>query len=373
MQALTLFRKTSHQESGFYALFLTNRLQMLYYMIVMPSALVQPYMLLAIVAMGVASQLCLYMLSKWFATPCSAQGYQGYERLFGKTGIKVLALASLPLLLLKISFISISYAEIMHQFVFPSMDREWHIVFPFILSCYLALFGMENMVRFVTVVFIGTIWIFFMYIPYFLLQSNSIHDLYPLIPVGPEPFAWKSLLIVFSSFSGPEFLIAISYWLNPQRKMLKYLTIANAISIGEYLFISIASLLFFGSKYLPTIKYPNVEIGRYLQSPIFERVDIILISAYMFSFLYSIALFVLMIYGASRLLVKMRTSTTRIGLIVSGCAAMAVTLTISKWFWEPGLQQDFWLDLQMWTGSATYLLVPLLVWIAIKRKTRTTS
>lgn len=373
MKAISLFRKTSHQESGFYALFLTNRIQMLYYMIVMPSALVQPYMLLAIVAMGIASQFCLYMLSKWFATPYSAQGYQGFERLFGKTGIKILALASLPLLLLKISFISVSYADIMQQFVFPSMDREWHIVFPFILSCYLALFGMENMVRFVTILFIGTIWIFLLYIPFFLVQSNSIHDLYPLIPIGPEPFAWKSLLLVFSSFSGPEFLIAISYWLNPQRKMLKYLTIANAISVGEYLFISIASLLFYGSKYLPTIKYPNVEMGRYLQSPIFERVDIILISAYMFSFLYSIALFVLMIYGASRILGKTKTSTTRMGLIVSGCATMAVTLPISKWFWEPGIEQAFWLDLQMWAGSATYLLLPILIWIAIKRKARTTS
>lgn len=279
----------------------------------------------------------------------------------------------MPLLLLKISFITISYAEIMQQFVFPSMDREWHIVFPFILSCYLALFGMENTVRFVTVVFIGTIWILFLYIPFFWVQSNSIHDLYPLIPIGPEPFAWKSLLLVFSSFSGPEFLIAISYWLNPQRKMLKYLTIANAISVGEYLFISIASLLFYGSNYLPTIKYPNVEMGRYLQSPVFERVDIILISTYMFNIMYSLALFVLMVYGASRLLGKMKTSTTRIGLIVSGCAAMAVTLSISKWFWEPGLEQAFWLNLQMWTGSASYLLVPLLVWIAIKLKARTMS
>ncbi|WP_336785032.1 GerAB/ArcD/ProY family transporter [Paenibacillus sp. MMO-177] len=372
MKAISLFRKTSHQESGFYALFLTNRIQMLYYMIVMPSALVQPYMLLAIVAMGIASQFCLYMLSKWFATPYSAQGYKGFEKLFGKTGIKMLALASLPFLLFKISFISISYAAIMQQFVFPSMDREWHIVFPFILSCYFALFGMENMIRFVTVVFIGTIGIFFLYIPFFLVQSNSIHELYPLIPIGPEPFSWKSLLLVFSSFSGPEFLIAISYWLNPQQKMLKYLTIANTISVVEYLLISIAALLFYGSKYLPTIKYPNLEMGRYLQSPIFERVDIILISAYMFSVLYSIALFLLMIYGASRFLGKTKTSTTRIGLIFSSCAAMAVTLPISIWFWEPGLEQAFWLDLQMWAGSASYLLVPLLVWIAIKRKARKT-
>ncbi len=346
---------------------------MLYYMIIMPSAIVQPYMLLAIVAMGIASQFCLYMLSKWFATPYSTQGYKGFEELFGKTGIKILALTGLPFLLFKISFISISYAAIMQQFVFPTMDREWHIVFPFILCCYLALFGMENMIRFVTVVFIVTIGIFFMYIPFFLVQSNSIHDLYPLIPIGPEPFAWKSLLLVFSSFSGPEFLIAISYWLNPQQKMLKYLTIANTISVVEYLFISIAALLFYGSKYLPTIKYPNLEMGRYLQSPLLERVDIILISAYMFSILYSLALFVLMVYGASSLLGKTKTGTSRVGLVVSCFMAMACTLLISKWFWEPGIEQAFWLDLQMWSGSTTYLLSPLLIWIAIKRKARTTS
>ncbi|KRF01676.1 hypothetical protein ASG89_25260 [Paenibacillus sp. Soil766] len=373
MHANSIFRKTSQQQSGFYALFLTNRLQMLYYMIVMPSALVQPHMLWAIIAMGIVSQFCLFILSKWFASPYPAQGYQGFERLFGKTGIKILALVSLPLLLLKISFVSISYADIMQQFIFPSMDREWHIVFPFILSCYFALFGMENMIRFVTVVFIGTIWILFMYIPFFWVQSNSIHELYPLIPTGPEPFTWKSLLLVFSSLSGPEYLIAISIWLNPQRKMLKYLTIANAFSVGEYLFISIASLLFYGSNYLPTIKYPSVEMGRYLQSPVFERVDILLISAYMFSIIYSLALFVLMVYGASRLLGKMKTNTTRIGLIVSGCAAVTCTLSISKWCWEPGIEQAFWLDLQMWAGSASYLLAPLLVWIMIKRKARTTS
>ncbi|MFC4808641.1 GerAB/ArcD/ProY family transporter [Paenibacillus sp. GCM10023250] len=372
MQARSLFRKTSHQESGLYALFLANRIQLLSYMIVMPSALVQPYMLLAIVAMGMVSQFCLYMMSKWFATPYSAQGYHGFEKVFGKTGIKILALVSMPFLLLKIAFISVSYADIMQRYVFPSMDREWHIVFPFILSCYLALFGMENMVRFVTIVFIGTTWILFSCMPFYLVQSSSIHDLYPLIPVGPERFAWKSVLLVFSSLSGPEYLIAISYWLNPQRKMLNYLTIANAISVAEYLFISIASLLFYGFNYLPIIKYPSVEMGRYLQSPIFERIDIILISAYMFNITYLLALLVLMVYGVSRLLGKMKTGTTRIGLIVSGCAAMACTLPISEWFWEPGLEQAFWLDLQMWAGSASYLLVPLLVWIAIKRKARTT-
>jgi Spore germination protein. len=373
MRAISLFRKTSQQESGFYALFLTNRLQMLHYMIVMPTVLVQPYMLWVIVVVGILSQFCLYILSKWFASPYPAQGCQGFEKLFGKTGIKILALVSLPFLMLKISFISVSYADIMQHFVFPSMDREWHIVFPIILSCYLALFGMENMVRFVTIVIIGIIWILFLYIPFFLLPSNSIHDLYPLVPIGPEPFAWKSLLLVFSSLSGPEYLIAISYWLSPQRKMLKYLTIANAISVGEYLFFSIASLLFYGSNYLPTIKYPSVEMGRYLQSPIFERVDIILISAYMFSIIYLLALFALMVYGASRLLGKAKKGTSRLGLIVSGCAMVTCTLSISKWFWEPGIEQTFWLELQMWAGSSSYLLLPLLVWFAMKRKARTTS
>jgi hypothetical protein len=339
--AISLFRKHSQQEGGFYAFFLTNRLQMLYYMIVMPSVLVQPYMLWAVVAMGIVSQCCLYLLSKWFASPYPAQGYQGFESLFGKTGIKILALVSLPLLLLKISFISVSYANIMQHFVFPSMDREWHIVFPIILSCYLALFGMENMVRFVAVVFLGTIWILFLYIPFFLLQSNSIHDLYPLIPVGPEPFAWKSLLLVFSSFSGPEYLIVISYWLSPQRNTLKYLTIANTVSVGEYLFISIASLLFFGSNYLPTIKYPSVEMGRYLQSPVFERVDIILISAYMFSIIYLLAFFVLLAYGATRLLGKMKTGTSRFGLVIIGCAVVACTLRSANGFGSQGSNKHF--------------------------------
>lgn len=367
----SLFDKTTTY-GGVYAMFMVNRLQMLFFVLIMPVYLTYPYMIWGIVAAGLVSQASLTMLSGWFRSDLSSMGYSGFVLLFGERAVRLLAFLGVFIILIKMTVITQGYVDIMHQFVFPSMNRNWLILFPLVVSCYLAAQGMDNMIRFVIIAFLSTAWtIVVAFVPFYFSTTASLSDLYPLIPTSWPMHNWKSLLFILSALSGPEYLILLTPWLNPQQKTLKYLTIANTLSVLEFLFLFIAALLFYGSDYLRTIKFPVVNMGRYLETPVFERVDIILVSVHMIFYVYVTALILLCLYGAARIITGRRhAQTTRIGLLFSGLVLLLYMLAVSKWFWHAGPEQNMWLDLQIWLGTCTYLLVPALLLITLKRKKR---
>ena len=158
---------------------------------------------------------------------------------------------------------------------------------------------------------------FFHIIPFFIPPIAALHDLYPLIPTNWTTDSWKGLLLIWSSYSGPEYLICLIPWIKPQQKMRKYLTYANALSTSEYLLLFIASLFFFGSNYLSKSKYPIIQMIRYLQSPMFERLDIILISLHMFLLVFAISIFLLCIYGATRIILKKQVPNLHVWVLLS--------------------------------------------------------
>ncbi|MGG2197476.1 MULTISPECIES: GerAB/ArcD/ProY family transporter [Paenibacillus] len=370
MTSSSLFNKTSPY-GGVYAMFLVNRLQMLYFVLVMPAFLVHPYMIWAIIAMGLLSQVNLIMLSRWFASDLSEQGYEGFVLLFGERTVRLLAMAGLLFILIKITVVTQGYTDIIHQYIFPSMNRNWLILFPILMSFYLAAQGMENMIRFIMIAYLSTCWMVIVFVPFYFSPTASLTDLYPLIPASGSAFTWKSLLFILSALSGPEYLILLTPWLNPRQKTLKYFTAANAYTIWEYLFLFIGALLFYGSHYLNTIKFPIVSMVRYLQSPVFERVDIFLVSVHMIYFMYAMALFLLLCYGAVRIIAgRVHAKTSQIGLLLSGTAVLLCMLAVSNWFWDAGTDQNMWLSLQSWSGACTYVLAPAVLLITLKRKRR---
>lgn len=83
METHQLFKK-NETYNGFYAMLLVNRLQMLYFYLIMPNILINPYMIWVLIAVGILSQLNLLLLSKWLLTRLSSNGYNGFVQLFGK-------------------------------------------------------------------------------------------------------------------------------------------------------------------------------------------------------------------------------------------------------------------------------------------------
>lgn len=165
MKSLSLYNRTSTL-GGIYFLLLVNRMQMHYFILIMPVYLVHPYMVWGIVAMGLLSHLNLMMMSKWFTSSYAAKGYQGFLQLFGKRTVQVFAILGFLLILLKISIITLGYVEMLHNFIFPSMDKRWLILIILLISLYVASHGMENTLRFVVIAFLCGAWISVMFIPF---------------------------------------------------------------------------------------------------------------------------------------------------------------------------------------------------------------
>ncbi|CAM2879825.1 GerAB/ArcD/ProY family transporter [Paenibacillus sediminis] len=372
MSAFSLFEKKSTFGSV-YVILIVNRLQLLYFLFITPMFLVQPYMIWAIIAVGILSQLNLVLLSKWFTSNFAAMGYQGFVKLLGERTVRFFAFIGLFPILIKIVVTTLHYVGTISQFIFPSMKISWLIFFVFGISCFVASHGMENTIRFVVIAYLCVFWMILLFFyPFFTPPIAALHDLYPLIPTEWSLHSWYALLFLWSAFSGPEYLICLTPWLDNNQKMLKYLTIGNILTLLEYLIVFIASLFFFGSNYLSKTNYPVVNMVRFLQSPIFERIDIILISVDLFHFVFNIAILLLFFYGATRISLKrLEKQTTPIGLISIYVAIFVFMFILQKWFWRPGTSDiNIWVTIEMWSGAFTYLLVPAFLMIAIRRKGR---
>jgi hypothetical protein len=369
-QPFALFDTTSSFHP-FYMMLLVNRLQVLYFVLTMPMYLVYPFMIWGILAMGILSQINIMLLSKGISSSYAQKGYQGFVQLIGEPLVRIFAFIGLCIILIKMSVITLSYVDIIKQFIFPSLNSNWLIFAMLLTSFYIAAQGMDKTIRFVVIVFLSTGWIFLMFIPFFIPPFASLHDLYPLVPTEWSNHQWKGLLIVWSSLSGPEFLICLLPWLKPGKTTLKYLTIGNAFTVLEYMVLFIASLLFFGSNLLRINNFPILNMVRYLQTLIFERIDIILLSIHMFIFVYAGAIFMLCIYGAARILVgRTREQTTKMGFFTSSILIFIVMLTINHWFWEPseGIKLNDWQFLVVWLCATSFLIIPAILLIVTKLK-----
>ncbi|WP_249923527.1 GerAB/ArcD/ProY family transporter [Paenibacillus odorifer] len=370
VKSLSLYNRTSTL-GGIYFLLLVNRMQMHYFILIMPVYLVHPYMVWGIVAMGLLSHLNLMMMSKWFTSSYAAKGYQGFLQLFGKRTVQVFAILGFLLILLKISIITLGYVEMLHNFIFPSMDKRWLILIILLISLYVASHGMENTLRFVVIAFLCGAWISVMFIPFFFQPDANYRDLYPLIPTEWSGQSWQGLLFIWSAFSGPVYLVFMVPWLSSNKKISKYLVIGNMLSIMEYLLLFVASVLFYGSYYLRKIDFPIGYMGSYIQTSGLERIDYILISFHMFNYVFDISILLLCFYGAGRIFMrKMKERTTRIGFWSSWLVILISIILMDQWLWQTVPGQNMLLNIQIWISSCIYLLIPTILFTAVKRKER---
>nr|WP_273387008.1 GerAB/ArcD/ProY family transporter [Cohnella zeiphila] len=328
-------------------------------------------MIWAIFAAGVLSQLNLWLLSKWFASRYPEQGRGGFVNLFGGTTLRFLAAIGLVALTVKIIVITLGYTDIIQQFIFPTMNRTWLILFPAALACFIAMHGMESLIRFVVIAFLCTFWILILFLYFWFAGHGSIRDLYPILPPSWSAGDWNSLLLLFSSLSGPEYLVCLAPWLNPRRHPLKYMSIGNTMTILEYLVLFATAVIFYGPRYLSTIRFPVVDMTRYFQSPIFERIDIFVVPIHMIYFIYALSLFLLLFFGGVRIVAnRANRPPVRTAFLVCCAIVTAAIACADEWSWESKVRLNIWQDLQIGLGAAGYAVVPLLLVVAIRRKGR---
>ncbi|MEK5179789.1 GerAB/ArcD/ProY family transporter [Paenibacillus sp. FSL R5-0928] len=368
VKSLSLYNRTSTL-GGIYFLLLVNRMQMHYFILIMPAYLVHSYMVWGIVVMGLLSQLNLMMMSKWFTSSYAAKGYQGFLQLFGKRAVQVFAILGFLIILLKISVITLGYVEMLHSFIYPSMNKKWLILMILLISLFVASHGMENTLRFVVIAFLCGAWIVIVFIPFFFPPIANYRDLYPLIPTGWSGQSWQGLLFIWSAFSGPVYLVFMVPWLSSNKKISKYLVIGNMLTILEYSLLFIASVLFYGSNFLSKINFPIGYMGSYIQTSGLERIDYILISFHMFNYVFDISILLLCFYGAGRVFMrKMNERTTRIRLLSSWFVILISIILMDQWLWQTVPGQKMLLNIQIWLSAFIYLLVPTILFTAVKRK-----
>lgn len=370
LSGFSLFEKNS-SFNGVYLTLMVNRIQMLYFMIIMPVFLIYPYMIWIIIIVGLLSQISIFILSKWFNSIYASKGYEGFAELFGERLVRLLAFIGLGFILLKITVITLGYVEMTQHFIFPSLNTNWMILFILLICWYVGSLGMTPTIRFVVIAFFSTAWIVLLLFNFYFEPVNTIHDLFPVIPYEWTMESWKGVLFIFSAFSGPEYLVLLAPWFNTRIKSLKYMTIGNAFTIMEYVLLFVASLFFFGTHYLEENRFPIIEMIRYLESPMFERIDMILISVYLINFVFAISIFILLLYGAARIVLKrVKDQTTKSGFAVC-CSIVFICLVINnELFWKQATHQNILLELEIWAGALTYILIPLFLFTSLKRKGR---
>ncbi|KKK37245.1 spore gernimation protein [Mesobacillus campisalis] len=368
-----LFDKTAEFGNGFIIAFV-HQSQLLYFVLFLPKMLQQSYLLFGILAVGILSQINLFILSKSMSYMDSKQGYNGFAKLFGHRNLRIIAFAGIAVILIKLCFIVLGYAEIVHQFIFPSMQPSWLFLFIMLICTYIASQGMEKTLRFGIIAFFCTFWMILLYIPYFVPPGADVLDLYPLIPAGRDEHPWKGMLMIWSSLSGPEYIILALPWINPKQKALTYLSIANGISVFLYIVLFMACLFFFGTPYLGKISYPVLNMIRYLQTPVFERIEIVMISMQMFQYVFLASFLLLSLYGAIRISAcSVHKETGRKGLYGVSFFVLVCLFLIDQFFGRQGKELNGWTNLQLWSGTLTYLLIPSLLLVANIRRRRRSS
>ncbi|MBW9234622.1 GerAB/ArcD/ProY family transporter, partial [Leptospira santarosai] len=143
----------------------------------------------------------------------------------------------------------------------------------------------------------------------------------------------------------------------------------NALTVVEYVLLFVASLLYFGSNYLSKTQYPIINMTRYFQNPVFERIDMVMLSFELFNLVFAVSLLLLLFYGASKIAFgKMSKPSSRKGFLLSVFLIFIGMVLVNELFWKSWEKQHFLLNLQIIAGSISYFLVPLVIVFVMKKK-----
>jgi hypothetical protein len=130
-----------------------------------------------------------------------------------------------------------------------------------------------------------------------------------------------------------------------------------------------ASLFYFGSNYLSKSQFPIVTMARYLQNPVIERIDMVMLSLELFNIVFAVSIFLLLFYGASKIANgKMERPSSRVGFLFSVFIILTGMILVNEWIWKSDEKQVILLNLQILAGSLSYLVVPITIIVVMKIK-----
>ncbi|NGP46124.1 GerAB/ArcD/ProY family transporter [Bacillaceae bacterium SIJ1] len=360
----TLFDRSATFGGG-YVFAVVNRLQMLYFVLILPEQLMRSHMLILIILIGLVSQLNLWILAKGLSTK-ELRTFEDLERMFGKPLLAVLITLGLGALLLKMCVFTLGYAELIQQFIFTSLSEQWIIAIVIAVSIYIAIRGMEKTIRFGIIAFLFSSWMIIAFIFLFVTSFDSLYHLSDVIPHQWQDVRLINVLLIMSSLSGPEFLICLFPWVGKGGNLLKWLSLGNALSVLEYVFLFAATLVFFGEGYLKEVSFPFVNMIQYMQTSFIERIEVIFLSFHAFHFIFANALFGLSFYGGIRFLLgRLQKANSRLGLLATFSLIGIAMLVASEWLWE-GFHLNTFTIIQVYVGAFTYVVVPTLFYTVIR-------
>ncbi|WP_175596838.1 GerAB/ArcD/ProY family transporter [Bacillus sp. MRMR6] len=349
--------------NGIQLMFLVNRLQIGYTVLLLPTQLISGSNYWIIATAFFVSQLNLFLISKWLYNSKTPNDKQ-LQNLFPKIMLYPMVSIGLAILMLKFSIIIIGYSKVIQLYVLRE-DRLISIIIILIVVVAFSTYqGILNVSRFSVLAFLFSAWIILAYIEV-LLSPNSIYrDFLPLVNGFEKGQDIKRFFYLLSSFSGPELLLLLKRWIKPEVNVYKYTTAGNFFTLLEYSLLFFIAVVFFGPDYLKKVEYPLVTIARYIQLPIIDRLEMIIIPFFMFPLILSLSLINLYLYSGIKFLFQFKENNLSYGLFV---LFLALLLTfIQHEYWMERSQEFIWLNVYIYLTAIFYTAIPLLFYI-IKR------
>ena len=263
------------------------------------------------------------------------------------------------MILIQSTVMTLSYLDVVHQTLFPSMSKVTPLVLLGLASFYLARLGMTAVGSFSILAFLMSFWLILLYSQFFLPQKAVYEHLLPIFPPNVPHHILPILLTVWAAFTGPEYLAFVGKRFAASAGLFRWLALGNALTALEYIFFFVISLLFYGAEYLQKIDLPVVQIVRYIELPFFERLEMIMVSNYMIMIIFMNAFFIHFLYDAIRIVANfVHKPKSALGLSVAAILLVSFMYFFSKYFWMLESEQNRWTTFHIWVSGATYAVIP---------------
>lgn len=200
----------------------------------------------------------------------------------------------------------------------PSIVMAPLIIMP---SVYMVWQGMKTVARFKLVTMLAYITAIIYVI--LILKEMRFSFLLPVGEAGFIPLAY-SMKTSFFAFIGLE-LIAVFYSeISDKKNALKYHVFANLFSMLFIMLIVIACTAVFGENLLSILNIPLFNLSRVYNAPIFERVDLYIISVWFIAMACSIRAYLMAAYYSMGKIFKLKKSRLVYSMFI--CAIIGLSL-----------------------------------------------
>lgn len=363
---LSLTKANEPYLNGTQLVFLVNRLQVGYTVLLLPTQLISgDHYWLIIVAFAI-SQFNLYFISLWLNNKKKTSN-EHQNHLLPPIILYPLILIGLGLLMTKFIVIIIGYAKIIQLYVLREERLIIILIILFVVVAYATYQGISNISRFALLAFIFSAWIILAYVEVFFSPNTLYRNFLPLADGVERGKDIKRLFYLLSAFSGPELLLLLNRNINPKmKKVYKYITVGNFLTLFEYSVLFFLAVVFFGPDYLKKVEYPLVAIARYIQLPFIDRLEMIIVPFFMFPLVLSLSLMNLYLFSGIKFLMKFKENN--LSYVIYIFVFSLVLAYIHEVFWLESHQEDQWLNFYIYTTAIIYIVAPLMFFIIDKVK-----